>query len=153
VAGEDDRVAIGFLSWARDFGIAHHESAFGRDPVPCIERIRAEQDNLLHALNHAAARADGATVAATTAVLAGLWMVESDYARMAAVTQLSGPVLSHYRPAPDFVEVTRTAAALCTMFTFTVEGLKATRSLVALRRLPPVPPDTVIRATAIVLGS
>src|SRR6266542_3841664 len=31
-AGETDQVVGGFLSWARDFGVAHHESPFGADP-------------------------------------------------------------------------------------------------------------------------
>jgi predicted ATPase/DNA-binding SARP family transcriptional activator len=153
VAGEDDLVATAFLAWARDFGLAHHQAAFGPDPAPSLERMRAEQDNLLHALHQAAARADGATAAATTAVLASLWMIESDYARMVALADESGWVLSHYRPGPDFVEVTRTAATLCTGLTFSAEGLRAVRSLVTLRRLPPAPPDTLIRAAAAVLGA
>jgi hypothetical protein len=152
-AGEDDRVAGAFLGWARDFGLAYHQAAFGADPVPALERIRADQDNLLQALHQAAVRADGATVAATTAVLAGLWTIDSDYARMVALTGESGWVLSHYRPGPDFLEVTRTAATLCTGFAFTAEGPRAVRALVTLRRLPPAPPDTLIRAAAAVLGS
>jgi predicted ATPase/DNA-binding SARP family transcriptional activator len=153
VAGEDDRVAAGFLAWARDFGLAYHEATFGPDPVPALERIRADQDNLLQAMHQAVARTDGATVAATAAVLAGLWMIDSDYARMLALTAESEGVLSHYRPGPDFVEVTRTAATLCTGFVFSAEGLRAVRSLVTLRRLPPAPPDTLIRAAAAVLGA
>src|SRR6266702_1470349 len=38
-AGETDRVVGGFLSWARDFGVAHHESPFGADPFSSVERI------------------------------------------------------------------------------------------------------------------
>ena len=152
-AGEDERVAAGFLAWARDFGVSHHESAFGPDPAPSIERIRAERDNLLQALHQALARDDGATVAATAAGLGGLWTIESDYARMAALAAQVGPVLSHYRPGPEFVEATRAAATFCTVLTATVQGPAAGRSLVTLRRLPPAPPDTLVRATAVVLGS
>jgi predicted ATPase/DNA-binding SARP family transcriptional activator len=152
-AGETDRLAGHFLAWARDFGLLNHEWLFGPDPTPAMDRIRAEQDNLVQALHMAAARADGATVAATAAVLAALWLVESSYTRMTALTAQVGPVLSRYRPDPDFVEVTRAAAALCTAFTFSVEGPRAVRSLVTLRRLPPAPPDTVIRAVATVLAA
>ncbi len=152
-AGEDERVAAGFLAWARDFGTGHHESAFGPDPAPSIKRIRAERDNLLQALHQAVARVDGATVAAVTAALGSLWTVESDYARMAALTAQAGPVLSHYRPGPEFADVTRAAATLCAAFTFPIAGAMALRWLVTLRRLPPAPPDTLIRATAMVLGS
>jgi predicted ATPase/DNA-binding SARP family transcriptional activator len=152
-AGETEQVVAGFLAWARDVGLAHHEALFGPDPVPSIERVRAEQDNLVQALRMAVARADGATVAASTAVLCALWMVESSYARMAALCAQAGPVLSHFRPGAEFVEVTRTAATLCTGFTFTVEGPRAVRSLVTLRRLPPARPDTVIRAAAVVLAA
>jgi hypothetical protein len=72
---------------------------------------------------------------------------------MAALTEEAGRVLSHYRPEPQFVEVTRTAAALCTGFVFSVEGPRAVRSLVTLRRLPPAPPNTMIRAVATVFGA
>jgi predicted ATPase/DNA-binding SARP family transcriptional activator len=152
-AGETDRVATGFLAWARSLGLACNEAQFGPDPVPSIERIRAEQDNLLQALRMAAGRSDGATVAATTAALGALWIVESNYARMAAMIAQADPVLSHFRPGPDFVEVTRTAAVLSTGFTFSVQGPRAVRSLVILRRLPPAQPDTVIRAAAVVLAA
>ncbi|MGN9911238.1 ATP-binding protein [Phytohabitans sp. LJ34] len=152
-AGEDDGVAAGFLDWARDFGLARHDAAFGPDPASTVEQVRAERDNLQLALHQAVARADGATVAATTAVLGALWLIESDYARMLALTSESAWVLSHYRPGPELVEATRTAATLCTGFTFSAEGPRAVRSLVTLRRLPPAPPDTLVRAAALVLAA
>src|SRR6266545_3183723 len=116
-------------------------------------RIRAEQDNLVQALRFGLAHADGGIVAATFPVLAGLWIIESSYARLATVAEETARVLSHFRAGPDFVEVTRTALTLCTAFTFLLQGPRAVRSLVALRRLPPAPPNTLARATAIVLGA
>ncbi|WP_173067140.1 ATP-binding protein [Phytohabitans houttuyneae] len=151
-AGEDDQVTAGFLSWAREFGLAHHHAAMG-SAQPALRRLRDERDNLLQALHLGAERGDGAAVASATAVLAGPWLLESDYARMAALIEESGPVLSHYRPDDAFVEVTRTAAVLCTAFTFSVEGPRAVRALVTLRRLPPAPPDTLLRAVATVLAA
>jgi hypothetical protein len=62
-------------------------------------------------------------------------------------------LLSHFRPGPDLVEVTRTTLVLCTAYTFLLEGPRPVRSLVALRRLPPAPPDTLVRAVAVVLGA
>ncbi len=153
-AGETERVTGGFLAWAHDFGVAHHESLFGVDPFPSVERVRAEQDNLVQALRHGLARGDGATVAATSAVLGGLWTIESNYTRMATLVEETAWILSHFRPEPDLVEVTRTALTLCTTHTFLIEGPRAVRSLVALRRLPPAPPappSTLVRAVAIVL--
>ena len=152
-AGETDHVVGGFLSWARDFGVAHHHSPFGADPYPAVERIRAEQDNLAQALRHGLARADGATVAATSAVLGGLWTIESNYPRLATLVEETARVLSHFRPEPELVEATRTTLAVSTTFTFTIQGPRAVRSLVALRRLPPVPPDTLARAVAVVLDA
>jgi predicted ATPase/DNA-binding SARP family transcriptional activator len=152
-AGETDRVVGGFLAWARDFGVAHHDAAFGADPFAPLERIRAEQDNLAQALRYSLARADGGTVAATGAVLGGLWIVESNYQRVMTLASETGRVLSHFRPGPDLLEATRTALALCTTYTFLLEGPRAVRSLVALRRLPPAPPDTLVRAAAVVLGA
>ena len=134
-AGETIPVTDGFLAWARDFGAAHHESVFGADPLSAAERIRAEQDNLLQALRHALARSDGATVAATAAVLGGLWIIERNLTRMATLTEETAELLSRFRPEPDLVEVTRTAAALCTMYTFMIQGLGAARLLATLCRL------------------
>jgi predicted ATPase/DNA-binding SARP family transcriptional activator len=150
-AGEDDRTVAGFLAWARDFGAANHEALFGPQPGPAAERIRADQDNLQQALRYGVARVDGATVAAATAVLAALWTVESNYIRIAALAEETAFVLSHYRPAPESVDVTRTAAALCVAYDITLHGPRAVRPLVALRRLPPAPPDTPIRALAALL--
>ena len=59
-------------------------------------------------------------------------------------------MLSHFRPGPDLLE-TRTALALCAI-PFLIKG-PAVRSLVALQRLPPAPPDTLVRAAAVVLGA
>jgi hypothetical protein len=59
--------------------------------------------------------------------------------------------LSHYRPEPGMVEATRTVAALGAAGVFVLEGPRAARSLAVLRRLPPAPPDTLVRAIALVL--
>jgi predicted ATPase/DNA-binding SARP family transcriptional activator len=152
-AGETDRVVGGFLAWARGFGVAHHDSPFRVDPFSSVQRIRAEQDNLAQALRYGLAKADGATVAATAAVLGSLWTVESNYQRLATLAEETAWVLSHFRPGPDLVEITRTTLTLCTMFTFLLQGPRAVRALIALRRLPAAQPDTVVRAVAIVLDA
>jgi predicted ATPase len=152
-AGETLRATDGFLAWARDFGVTYHESVFGADPFAAAERVRAEQDNLLQALRYGLARSDGATVAATAAVLGGLWIIERNFTRIATLTQETAESLSRFRPEPDLVEVTRTAAALCTTYAFMIQGLHAAHLLVTLRQLPPAPPTTLVRATAIVLSA
>jgi predicted ATPase/DNA-binding SARP family transcriptional activator len=150
-AAETDRVTGGFLAWARAFGLAQHESIFGADLVSSVARIRAEQDNLVLALRHGLDRRDGATVAATAAVLGGLWMVESNFTRLATLVQETAGVLARFRPGPALVEVTRTAAVLCIVSSLLLPGSRPARFLVTLRRLPPAPPTTVIRATEVVL--
>ncbi|ANS68727.1 LuxR family transcriptional regulator [Streptomyces lincolnensis] len=154
-AGEDAAVTGRFLTWARDFGAAHHDAAFGADAFASWHLVRAEQDNLLQALRLALARADQDTTAAVTAVLAGLWSTEAGahYARLAALAEDTAVVLSHYRPAPEYVEPTRTATALLTANALVGIGPGAARPLVALRRLPPAPPDTLLRALATVLSA
>ena len=152
-AGETERAVDGFLAWARDFGVAHHDAPYGPDPFAPLERIRAEQDNLAQALRYGLARADGGTVAATSAVLEGLWIVESSYQRLMTLASETARVLSHWRPGPDLVEVTRTTLALQTAFTFVLQGPRAMRSLVALRRLPAAEPTTMVRAVVVVLGA
>ncbi|MFI9809661.1 ATP-binding protein [Streptomyces sp. NPDC052301] len=153
-AGEEEAVTGRFLTWARDFGRAHHDVLFTGDAVPAWLRIRAEQDNLVLALRHALARADGPGTAAVTAVLASLWATDSNYLRLAALTAETGGPLSRFRPGPEHpedVETARTAAAVCTTSLFMGRGPHAVRQLVTLRRLPPAPPDTLVRALSVVL--
>ncbi|MGV9878615.1 ATP-binding protein [Streptomyces sp. NPDC003006] len=152
-AGEESEAVDRFLAWARDFGVAHHDVPFGSRPLAAWERIRPEQDNLVLALRHALARTDGPTTAALTAVLAALWSTDSNYPRLAALAADTGPPLSHYHPEPAYVEAARAAAVLCTASLFMNYGPHVVRQLVTLRRLPPAPPDTLLRATAVVLSA
>lgn len=152
-AGEDEAALGQFLAWARDFGVAHHDWLIGSQPRTAWERIRTEQDNLVLALRHALARTDGPTIAALTAVLAALWSTGSNYSRLTALAADTGPPLSHYYPEPEYVEVARAAAVLCTASMFMGYGPHVVRQLVTLRRLPPAPPDTLLRAIAIVLSA
>ncbi len=152
-AGATARVVDAFLAWVRDFAAAHHDAAFGPDPVPVAGLVRAEQDNLLLALRHGLARADGATVAAAAATLVGLWTVDGDYLRAAALTAETAQLLAHADPGPADVAVTRTLAVLCVLNTLAVQGPYASRMLYVLRRLPPAPPDTPVRAGWAVLAA
>ncbi|WP_406355294.1 ATP-binding protein [Streptomyces sp. NBC_00658] len=154
-AGGTDRATGQLLEWARDFGRTRHEAVLDAGSVADLDRIRVEQDNLVHALRLAQARADMPTVAAVTAVLAGAWNLESNYARTVTLFEEIGPLLSRFRPGPDDVEVTRTAAVLFTANQFMLHGPRtpAVRSLVTVLRLPPAPPDTLVRAAATVLGA
>ena len=152
-AGETDQAVGGFLSWARDFGVARHDAIFGADPFSSVELIRAEQDNLVQALRQGLGQADGATVAAAAAMLGEVWVVDSNSARMSTLVQDTAWILSHYRPDPDLVDVTRTAATLSAIYTFFTQGPRTVRPLVTLRRLPPGPPNTVIGAFAKVLNT
>ncbi|GAA2496484.1 ATP-binding protein [Streptomyces longisporus] len=151
--GEEAAVTERFLGWARDFGVVHHDAPFGADPFASWQLIRAEQDNLVHALRLALAREDLDTVAAVTAVLGALWTTEANYPRLIALTEDCSRPLSHYRPGPTYVEPTRTAAALLAANLFLGVGPGAVRTLVTLRRLPPAEPDTLVRAVAAVLRS
>ncbi|MGW0802374.1 ATP-binding protein [Nonomuraea sp. NPDC002799] len=174
-AGESGCAVAGFLDWARDFGRAHHESLFGDGVADSVVGVRAEQDNLVHALRSGLAAGDRATVAATAAVLAGLWTVEADHLRMMrlmeeTVRALSppdsplvpppvappvalpvSPPVSPTQPGSALVETARTALTLCALSAFISVGPRATSPLSALRRLPPSPPDTLIRAAATVM--
>jgi predicted ATPase len=121
-AGETDRVVDMFLAWARDFGIAHHDAPFGADPYAPLARIRAEQDNLVQAIRYGLAKADGGAVAAASAVLGSLWTIDSNYARLVALASETDRLLSHFRPGPELVEVTRTALVMWTTYTLLLQG-------------------------------
>jgi predicted ATPase/DNA-binding SARP family transcriptional activator len=150
--GETERTTEALLAWARAFGLAEFDAPFGADLSGAADRIRAELENLTLALRLGLARADGDTVAAASAVLASLWMVEAKYHRMSVLDADVAPFLSHVRPTTQpSIDAVRAASALCTVNTFLVRGPRAVRSLVTLRRLPPGPPTTLLRALATVL--
>jgi hypothetical protein len=150
-AGETAAATGAFLAWARDLGVAQQEQLFGTDPLPAMARIRSEEDNLVHALRTGLDRADGASVAATGAVLGGLWLMETNYARLAWLAGEAPWPLSHFTPEPPLAEVTRAVAVIGAATTFMLQGLHAGRWLVVLRRLSPPPSRDVVGALATLL--
>jgi predicted ATPase/DNA-binding SARP family transcriptional activator len=152
-AAETGRVTGRFLAWARDFGAEHHDAILTGDDLADFEQIRAEQDNLALALRLGLSRKEAGTVAAVSAVLGGLWMVESGFARVAALAREMARVLPPFRPEPALVEATRTSLVLGATSGFLLGGPNPARFLVGLRRLPLAPPDTFARAAHVVLNA
>jgi predicted ATPase/DNA-binding SARP family transcriptional activator len=150
-AGETEHVTGRFLAWARDFGVARHDSVFA-DDLPTFELTRAEQDNLVQALRHGLDRRDAGTVAAVSAVLGGLWMAEGSFARLIAMCADTARILPPFRPEPALVEATRTSLVLGAVSGFLLQGPSPARFLAGLRRLPPASPDTFARAAQAVLN-
>jgi hypothetical protein len=151
--GETERVTGRFLAWARDFGVARHDSVLTGDDLPAFEMVRAEQDNLVQALRYGLDRKDAGTVAAVSAVLGGLWMVESSFARLIALAGDTVRILPRYRPENALAESTRTSLVLGAVSGFLLRGPSPARFLVGLRRLPAAPPDTFARAAQAVLNA
>ncbi|GAA1502283.1 hypothetical protein GCM10009827_013530 [Dactylosporangium maewongense] len=152
-AGETDDVTTAFLGWARVFGLANHTNLLGSDPYDTVVAVQAEQENLVQALRLALVRDDRPTIAAIAAVLGGLWGVQSNHPRLTTLIRQTSWPLSHYRPEPAFVEMTRTALTIAVVSTFGFEGPRPVRAVVALRRLGLAQPDTVIRAIGRVIGA
>jgi predicted ATPase/DNA-binding SARP family transcriptional activator len=153
-AGDPDAGGPGLLRWARAFGLAHHAGPLGPDPFRAAARLRVEQDNLLLALRRAIERDDRATAVAAAAVLAALWTSDGLNERSLVLGAQVEDVLVRLRPDPGdgpLVEATRTAAALLAGAVFAYRGPRATRSLLALRGLPPAPPGSLTGAVAGVL--
>jgi predicted ATPase/DNA-binding SARP family transcriptional activator len=150
---ETERMTGQFLAWARDFGVAHHDSVLAGDDLLAFELVRAEQDNLVQALRHGLDHEDAGTVAAVSAVLGGLWMVESSFARLTSLAEDMDRILPRFRPEPALVEATRTSLVLGAMSGFLLQGPDPARFLVTMRRLPSAPPDTFARATEAVLAT
>jgi hypothetical protein len=69
-----------------------------------------------------------------------VWVVDSSSTRMVTLIQDTAWILSHYRPDPELVDVTRAAVTLSAAYTFLTQGPHTLRPLVTLRRLPPGPP-------------
>jgi predicted ATPase/DNA-binding SARP family transcriptional activator len=152
-AGETERVTGRFLAWARDFGVAHHDSVFTSDDLAAFELIRAEQDNLVQALRHGLDRKDAGTVAAVSGVLGGLWMAEGSFARLTALAGDTIRILPPFRPDTALIEATRTSLVLGAVSGFLLRAPNPARFLVGLRHLPPAPPDTFARAAQAVLNA
>jgi predicted ATPase len=152
-AGETERVTGRFLAWARDFGVAHHDSVLTGDNLPAFELVRAEQDNLVQALRHGLDSKDAATVAAVSATLGELWIAEANFARLNALAGDMARILPGFRPEPALVEPARTSLVLGAMSGFLLQGPNPARFLAGLRRLPPAPPDTFARAAQAVLNA
>ncbi|MBE1490669.1 ATP-binding protein [Plantactinospora soyae] len=152
-AGEADEVTAAFLGWARAFGVANHANLFGPDPYDTASAVQVEQENLLQALRHALRGDDRPTVAAIAAVLGGIWNIKSNHPRLTALIRQTSWPLSHYRPEPAFVEMTRTALTLAVAYTFGTEGPRPMRAVVALRRLGLARPDTLSRAVGWAIGA
>ena len=151
--GQTERVTGRFLAWARDFGVAHHDLVPTTDDLPALDLIRAEQDNLVQALRYGLDREDTGTVAAVSAVLGGLWMAESSFARLIALAGDTVGILPPFRPEPALVEATRASLVLGAVTGFLLRGPSPARFLVGLRRLPPAAPDTFARAAQAVLNA
>ncbi|GIF63057.1 hypothetical protein Ais01nite_10920 [Asanoa ishikariensis] len=147
-AGETAAAVDRFLGWAGDADVWWAPDALG---LPDVDNVRSEQDNLLQALRHGLDRQDGASVTATAAWLGSLWVTESNFTRLVALTRDTTWVLSHFRPGPDLVEATRMAAVLNAMIGFVMPDASPLRALAVLRRLPAPPPDNPIRAIDLAL--
>jgi predicted ATPase/DNA-binding SARP family transcriptional activator len=152
-AGETGRVTGRFLAWARDFGAAQHDSVLTGEDAVAAELVRAEQDNLALALRRGLDQGDAATVAAAAAVLGGLWLVESGFARVNALAADTARLLPPFRPEPALAEAARTSLVLGAVSGFLLGGPDPARFLAGLRRLPPAPPDTFARAAQAVLAA
>jgi hypothetical protein len=101
---------------------------------------------LLQALRYGLSREDAAAVATTSALLGSLWVGEANFTRLETLIADTAWVLSHARPEPALVEVTRTAAVLGALIAFLMPDLSPLRTLVTLHRLPPATPDSTTRA-------
>ena len=145
-AGESEAVVDRFLAWARDFGLAHHEAMLGTDVVTSAALARDEQENLQQALRLGLEREDGPSVVAAAALLGALWMFEVDFARMTSLTGQTAGMLSRLRVEPEYVELARTAVVMAVVSAMILQHPAVARTLVALRHLPPAPPDTAARA-------
>ncbi|GAA4692040.1 hypothetical protein GCM10023215_31340 [Pseudonocardia yuanmonensis] len=148
-AGEEVLVTGRVLEWGRRTSLAVHARVFGAEPQPALERIRAEQENLLHVLHLARALGDRGTLAPVVAALGALWTVEAGTQRLLATGADCLPALSRHRPTdePGLAALRQAVvqhAAVCLL----LDPAAAVRPLAVLRRLPPGPADTAIGAIA-----
>ncbi|MDF8265425.1 ATP-binding protein [Luteipulveratus flavus] len=144
-------VRAAYLDWAAAYGEVQAWTMFGPDQIAATTLVRTEQDNLLAALRMALEHEDARRVTPIFAALAGLWTAESNHNRVVAVAPEVAWVLSHDVPDETEVDTRRLALVLCATNTLMLSRLTATRSLAALKRLPPAEPGTLMSAFSTLL--
>ena len=131
-----DRVDERLAAWGLRAGLALFDGPFGPEPRPALDRIRAEQENLVHVLRLVRDRRDRHALAAVAACLGALWTVESSAHRLLTLGEEILPALSRHRPTggPDRA-AQRQAVVLYAATAVLVQPMAAVRPLVVLRRL------------------
>lgn len=134
------------IVWAAGAARTHGPVLFGPAPDDALAFLLAEEDNLAAALRAAVDREDPAGTAALFGALAALWSVQSRHEQVFGPAADAVRVISHYRPDPDDVEITRQALVLATVNLTIVGNPTGLRALVLVQRLPPASRTGVVEA-------
>ncbi|WP_446664428.1 ATP-binding protein [Flexivirga sp. B27] len=132
--------------WAADVARANGQVIFGREPDAALQTLLAEEDNLSAALRSALATDDVAAAAAIFGALAGVWSLQSRHEQVFGPAADAIRAISHYRPGPDDVEITRQALVLGAVSLNIVGNPTGLRAIVLLQRLPPAQERGMIEA-------
>lgn len=133
-------------AWAADVARRHGQVIFGKEPDPSLRFLLAEEDNLTAALRAALTDEDPVAAGAIFGALGGLWSVQSRHEQVFGPAADAVRVLSHYRPAPDNVEITRQALVLGAVNLNIVGNPTGLRAIVLLQRLPPATDRGMVEA-------
>nr|WP_281379630.1 BTAD domain-containing putative transcriptional regulator [Flexivirga oryzae] len=135
-SGRADASARGVTGWATQVARTHGPTIFGPQPDASLRFLLTEEDNLAAALRTAIDTDDAAATAAIFGALSGLWSVQSRHEQVFGTAGDAIRVLSHYRPSPDQLEITRQALVLGAVNLNIIGNPTGLRALVLLRRLP-----------------
>lgn len=123
-------------TWAAGASRIHGPLLFGPDPDAALHFLLAEEDNLTAALRSAVEYDDPAATAAIFGALGALWSVQSRHEQVFGPAADAIRVISHYRPDPEDLEITRQALVLAAVNLTIVGNPSGVRALVLLHRMP-----------------
>ncbi|HWC23501.1 MAG TPA: BTAD domain-containing putative transcriptional regulator [Flexivirga sp.] len=123
--------------WAATTSRTYGPLLFGPEPDAALHFLLAEEDNLTAALRTAIEYDDPVATAAVFGALGALWSVQSRHEQVFGPAADAMRVISHYRPGPQDVEITRQALVLGAVNLNIVGNPTGLRAIVLLQRMPP----------------
>ncbi|MFC6705910.1 BTAD domain-containing putative transcriptional regulator [Flexivirga alba] len=145
-AGNTDVAVRAMTKWAADAAREHGPALFGTEPDDALHFLLAEEDNLTAALRAAVDSEDPVGTATVFGALGALWSVQSRHEQVFGPAADAIRVISHYRPDPDDLEITRQALVLGAVNLNIVGNPTGLRALVLLQRLPDASDAGIVEA-------
>jgi predicted ATPase len=150
-AGEDTLAEDRLRGWAVDLARAAERRLYSRDQVAALADLRVEEGNLTDVLRRGLAARDVVTVVQVMAALAGLWTVQGDHLKVAALATPVEDVLADAPVPEELADALRVTLATTVVNTMILTDAPSPRSLARLEQLGPGTGEPRVRAEVRVL--